>query len=34
MKRLIWRKVRTNPLRLLQFIWNQKQMERRSKRGS
>ena len=34
MKRLIWRKVRKNPLRLLQFIWNRKRMERRSKRAS
>jgi hypothetical protein len=34
MKRLIWRKVRNNPLRLLQFIWNRKRMERRSKRAS
>ena len=34
MKRLIWRKVRKNPLRLLQFIWNRKRMERRSKRDS
>lgn len=32
MKRLVWRKVRKNPLRLLQFIWNRKRMERRSKR--
>ena len=31
MRRLIWRKTRKNPLRLLQFIWNQKRMERRSK---
>ena len=28
MRRLIWRKVRKNPLRLLQFIWNRKRMER------
>ena len=34
MKRLIWRKTRKNPLRLLQFIWNRKRMERRSKRES
>lgn len=34
MKRLIWRKVRKNPLRLLQFLWNQKRMDRRSKRAS
>lgn len=34
MKRLIWRKIRKNPLRLLQFIWNRKRMERRSKRES
>ena len=34
MKRLIWRKVRKNPLRLLQFLWNQKRMERRSKPAS
>ena len=34
MKRLIWRKVRKNPLRLLLFVWNRKRMERRSKRAS
>ncbi len=34
MRRLVWRKIRSNPLRLLKLIWKTKRLERTARKGS